>query len=88
MLVLAALAAGCGSQFALGPSGATPQATQHRAIHRSTSRYIANGTTIGGGKILSGTIFKVTTSGAEAVLHEFKNASDASGLGTIFALTP
>lgn len=56
--------------FSGGRDGAYP------AGDLTVANGVLYGTTFGGGKLLWGTIFKVTTSGMETVLHEFKGGSD------------
>lgn len=53
-----------------GPDGAYP------AGELIAANGVLYGTTQGGGKQLWGTVFKITTSGTETVLHQFKGGTD------------
>ena len=82
--------AGFGTVFKVTPAGVETELYKFKGRPRDGSGPLANlidvnrtlyGTTSTGGKYGQGTVFKITPSGAEAVLHDFHNVS-ANAEGT------
>jgi uncharacterized repeat protein (TIGR03803 family) len=79
--------AGFGTVFKVTTAGVETELYKFKGRPRDGSGPLANltdlngtlyGTTSNGGKYGQGTVFKITTSGAEAVLHDFHNASPST----------